>query len=162
MLGNECRIWFGAFLLYWVLTTFLRPSYSLTGLVTWLASGLSAVSLGYALMATFATIPAPTLQMGETPLPWLLGHYAAASFITFRAYGYDKKTAQIKAWRISEFTLHFTELLGGWPGAFIGQRYFRHKTDWGKEYVFKITFWAIVAVHGLIGYGYYKWFMQTS
>jgi uncharacterized membrane protein YsdA (DUF1294 family) len=30
-------------------------------------------------------------------------------------------------WRVSEFTLLLTSLLGGSPGAFFASRYFRHK-----------------------------------
>ena len=35
-------------------------------------------------------------------------------------------------------------LLGGWPGAFLAQRYFRHKT---QKVSFQIVSWLIVALH---------------
>lgn len=35
-------------------------------------------------------------------------------------------------------------LLGGWPGALLGQRQFRHKT---KKLSFLIVFWLVVVLH---------------
>ena len=37
--------------------------------------------------------------------------------------------------------LHMLEALGGWPGALVGQRWFRHKT---RKARFQGVFWAIV------------------
>jgi uncharacterized membrane protein YsdA (DUF1294 family) len=70
------------------------------------------------------------------------------SLITFTAYGVDKHRAQSGGRRISEATLHWLALLGGWPGAWAGQRVFRHKT---QKLSFRLIYWAIVALHvGLI------------
>jgi uncharacterized membrane protein YsdA (DUF1294 family) len=64
--------------------------------------------------------------------------------MAFGMYGIDKRRAGRGDWRISENTLHTIELLGGWPGAWIAQRIFRHK--WRKtQYV--VVFWIIVALH---------------
>ncbi|WP_245574994.1 DUF1294 domain-containing protein [Chitinilyticum litopenaei] len=52
----------------------------------------------------------------------------AFSAIAFAAYGLDKARAQSGSWRITEATLHGWALLGGWPGAWLAQRVFRHKT----------------------------------
>ncbi|MBE9610716.1 DUF1294 domain-containing protein [Chitinilyticum piscinae] len=54
------------------------------------------------------------------------------STIAFAAYGLDKARAQSGAWRIAEGTLHGWALLGGWPGAWLAQRVFRHKTRKGS------------------------------
>jgi uncharacterized membrane protein YsdA (DUF1294 family) len=35
-------------------------------------------------------------------------------------------------------------LAGGWPGAVLGQRHFRHKT---RKVSFLLTFWAVVVLH---------------
>ncbi len=68
---------------------------------------------------------------------------SAVAFVMYRA---DKRRAVRGDWRISESTLHTIELLGGWPGAWVAQRTFRHK--WNKmQYV--SVFWMIVAVHVL-------------
>lgn len=73
--------------------------------------------------------------------------YTVASIATFVAYGWDKRRAtRPGASRITERTLHTMELLGGWPGAIVGQRYFRHK--WRKgSYMF--AFWVIVLIHAV-------------
>jgi uncharacterized membrane protein YsdA (DUF1294 family) len=58
----------------------------------------------------------------------------------------DKRKAASGEWRTPEATLHLFELLGGWPGAFLAQRSFRHKT---AKPGYQIVFWLIV-----LGYEY--------
>ncbi|MBD3895020.1 cold shock and DUF1294 domain-containing protein [Halomonas sp. ML-15] len=58
----------------------------------------------------------------------LVGAYALISAITFTLYGVDKAAAGKGSRRTAETTLHFMSLIGGWPGALIAQRLFRHKT----------------------------------
>ena len=72
------------------------------------------------------------------------------SLVTFTAYGLDKRRAVSGRDRIRERTLHLFALLGGWPGALLGQRFFRHKTI---KFSFRAVLWLIVAVHvGLVVY----------
>lgn len=63
-----------------------------------------------------------------TPHPfiiWLL----LVSILTLVIYGADKIAAR-RAWRrVPESTLLTFGLLGGWPGAIMGQQLFRHKTQ---------------------------------
>ena len=47
--------------------------------------------------------------------------------ITYGMYADDKQRAASGAWRVPESSLHLAELLGGWPGAFLAQRWLRHK-----------------------------------
>jgi uncharacterized membrane protein YsdA (DUF1294 family) len=75
---------------------------------------------------------------------WIGAGYAAASALTLGFYGWDKRRARREEWRIAESTLHLLELLGGWPGALVAQRLFRHKT---RKIPFQIVFWLIVAGH---------------
>ena len=75
---------------------------------------------------------------------WLGVSYGAASVLTLAVYGWDKYRAQKEQWRVSEVTLHFLELIGGWPGALIAQRLFRHKN---RKVTFQIAFWLIVFAH---------------
>jgi uncharacterized membrane protein YsdA (DUF1294 family) len=75
---------------------------------------------------------------------WLSTWYLTISLITFGVYGVDKRKAQLARWRIKENTLHLLELLGGWPGAFVAQRYFHHKS---RKTSFQVVFWAIVTLH---------------
>ena len=76
------------------------------------------------------------------------------SLINFAAFGLDKSRAQNEGWRIPEKTLHTFSMLGGWPGALVGQRYFRHKT---QKMSFRMTLWMIIAIH-LIMVGVCVWY----
>ncbi len=80
----------------------------------------------------------------ETPISWILLIYAAASVVAFFAYGLDKRAAVRGRWRVAESALHTIELLGGFPGAFLGQQVFRHKR---AKVRYMIVFWLIVAAH---------------
>ena len=60
------------------------------------------------------------------------------------AYGWDKRQAKNGGRRVSERTLHLLAFLGGWPGALLGQRLFRHKTVKVK---FRIVFWLVLVLH---------------
>lgn len=71
------------------------------------------------------------------------------SMACFIAYGLDKRRARNGGRRVSEHTLQLLAFLGGWPGALIGQRYFRHKT---QKTAFLIVFWLAVVLHvGIVG-----------
>jgi uncharacterized membrane protein YsdA (DUF1294 family) len=65
----------------------------------------------------------------------------------------DKKRArqQQGARRTPEIMLHFLELMGGWPGAFVAQRRLRHKCVKRK---YQIVFWLIVAIHQYVAFGF--------
>lgn len=62
----------------------------------------------------------------------------------FLLYGADKAAALQGGNRIPEYILHLLAVLGGWPGAFLAQRLFRHKT--GKR-AFQRVFWVTVSVN---------------
>ena len=64
--------------------------------------------------------------------------------ITYLIYRKDKTRAECGAWRIPEATIHFLELIGGWPAGFIAQRNFRHKAS---KVSYQILFWAIILLH---------------
>src|SRR5277367_4092184 len=66
------------------------------------------------------------------------------SVVCFVAYGWDKRQATNGGRRVSERTSHLMAFLGGWPGALIGQRQFRHKTQKVK---FRLVFWMVVVLH---------------
>lgn len=66
------------------------------------------------------------------------------SAVCFAAYGSDKRRAATGRRRVPEQTLHILALLGGWPGALLGQRQFRHKT---KKPSFLIVFWCVAVLH---------------
>lgn len=87
--------------------------------------------------------------LGRVPsiLVWL---YLGASIVAFFMYWLDKSAARNGHWRTKESSLLFCGLVGGWPGAFIAQRLFRHKSAKVK---FQVTFWITVFVNiGLLGW----------
>ena len=73
-----------------------------------------------------------------------LGIVLVLSLACFVAYGLDKRRAGNGSRRVPEQTLHILALLGGWSGALLGQRHFRHKT---KKLSFLIVFWCVVVLH---------------
>lgn len=79
------------------------------------------------------------------PLPyWLAAIYLVASIACFSAYAADKRAAQAGRWRVSENTLLFLGVIGGWPGAIVAQQTLRHKT---KKASFRFEFWVTVVVN---------------
>jgi len=66
------------------------------------------------------------------------------SVVAFALYGRDKAAARQGSWRTPELTLHLISLVGGWPGALIGQRVFRHKT---RKQPFRAIFWFTVVAN---------------
>lgn len=76
--------------------------------------------------------------------------YAALSLLCLCLYAIDKTAAVNGRRRLPENRLHLFELLGGWPGALIGQQFFRHKTRKGS---FQFVFWLCVVVNvGTLGW----------
>ncbi len=52
----------------------------------------------------------------------------AINVIAFLAFGWDKRCASRRMWRVAESYLLFLALIGGAGGAIAGQQFFRHKT----------------------------------
>ncbi|HTT57984.1 MAG TPA: DUF1294 domain-containing protein [Opitutaceae bacterium] len=86
---------------------------------------------------------------------WLLAYAIVISLVTYAVYGADKDSAADRAsrWRASERLLHGLELAGGWPGAFLAQRRFRHKT---AKLSYQVVFWLIVALHVAVATDYVR------
>ena len=59
-------------------------------------------------------------------MTWVAGAYAIVSLITYGMYAFDKRRAVRGGRRVPERTLHLFELAGGWPGALVAARTFRH------------------------------------
>lgn len=91
-------------------------------------------------------IPSYALSRLSPQVDWkvLVGAPLALSVFAFFAYRSDKRSSEAGEWRIPESTLHFVALIGGWPGAFLAQRTFRHKTS---KVSFQVVFWLVVLVH---------------
>ncbi|MDO8943331.1 MAG: DUF1294 domain-containing protein [Desulfobacterales bacterium] len=91
--------------------------------------------------------------MALEPVPLLvLGAYILLSAASFILYGIDKSAARRGRWRTPEITLHLLSVAGGWPGALLGQRIFRHKT---RKQPFRGIFWCTV----IVNCGVLVWFL---
>jgi uncharacterized membrane protein YsdA (DUF1294 family)/cold shock CspA family protein len=91
----------------------------------------------------------PCVALSRVAVPWSFsfGYFIAAILFSYVLYAADKSFAR-KGWRrIPENTLHVSELLGGWPGAYVAQRRLRHKCS---KTGFKVVFWGIVFLHQLV------------
>lgn len=66
--------------------------------------------------------------------------FILANLIAFLYYYMDKTAALKGAWRKSEDSLHLLSLIGGWLGAYIAQKLFRHKTRKASfQWIYKLT-----------------------
>jgi len=77
--------------------------------------------------------------------------FCGVSAAAFVGQWIDKRKAASGEWRTPEATLHLFELLGGWPGAFLAQRLFRHKT---AKLGYKVIFWLIVVGYECVAIDY--------
>ncbi len=84
------------------------------------------------------------LDLPINPLLAIVVVYVVMSIVSFIMYRTDKKRSVSGGWRIPEKTLHFIDLAGGWPGAIMAQRRFRHKT---RKSSFQWVFRVIVVLH---------------
>lgn len=79
--------------------------------------------------------------------------FLLANVLTLVIYGIDK-TAARKTWRrVPESTLLVFGVVGGWPGAIVGQQLFRHKT---QKQPFKTYFVISVLVSILVTVAIYR------
>jgi uncharacterized membrane protein YsdA (DUF1294 family) len=82
------------------------------------------------------------------PRPWVAAFCLITSMICFALYAVDKRRARSGGWRVSERTLLFWGLIGGWPGAILAQHLLRHKTRKAQfRRVFRITVAVNVALY---------------
>lgn len=108
-----------------------------------------ASAFTYVLFSLLLVLPVYALIRLGARIDWrlLVAAPIAVSVFTFLLYRSDKRRAEAGKWRIPEFTLHFAELLGGWPGAFLAQRIVRHKIS---KISYQVVFWAIVLIHQFV------------
>lgn len=91
----------------------------LAPLPTWVATLLLA---GFAVIWTWATLH----KLVPTAAQWYL---LVINVATISAYWRDKRSAARLGQRTPELLLHGLEITGGWPGAWLAQRLFRHKSS---------------------------------
>ena len=100
-------------------------------------------TLPMVLLGVFVLALAAACVRGALPFA-VLGFYAVASVLAFVMYLWDKISAESGRWRTPESTLHLLALIGGWPGALLAQRKYRHKT---RKVSFRRVFWMTVALN---------------
>ncbi len=110
------------------------------------------VALGVATL--FFALLAGLVVLNDLPV-LLLASYGLFSGVAFLVYGADKSAAQKGRRRTSESTLHTVDVVGGWPGALVARRVFRHKTT---KQPFRTIFWVTVAANCAA----LAWFVTTS
>jgi uncharacterized membrane protein YsdA (DUF1294 family)/cold shock CspA family protein len=96
------------------------------------------------LLACLLALPAFALHRRGVDLGWGGAYVLVAGAISYACYAVDKRMARQHARRVSERALHLTEWLGGWPGAFLAQRQFRHKVS---KPSYQVVFWLIVLLY---------------
>jgi uncharacterized membrane protein YsdA (DUF1294 family)/cold shock CspA family protein len=106
---------------------------------------MKAVWKSFISVLVFLSAVAVMVFIGYLPL-LVLYTYLIISIITFMVYAWDKLSAKKSRRRISEATLHQLSLLGGWPGALLGQQVFRHKSI---KRPFRLYFWITVILNVL-------------
>lgn len=79
----------------------------------------------------------------------LLIYFGLINVTAFAVFGYDKRKAQRREWRVPEKTLFALAAVGGSVGALAGMYVFRHKT---KHWKFKIGIPAIIAAQAAAWY----------
>ena len=100
-------------------------------------------SIGTVYVVVFVVVLIGAMLIGRLPFFVPLA-YGVASLLAFGAYGQDKWAARTGRWRTSEDTLHLLSFLGGWPGALLAQRVFRHKSS---KRSFQGRFWRTVVMN---------------
>lgn len=119
------------------------------------------VSVGaWVLLALLLILPALALWQLARTVDWrlLAGGVAFVGAVAFLLCYDDKQRAERGEWRRPETTLHFWEMLGGWPAAFLAQRIFRHKV---AKAAYQAPFWTIVVLHQAAAFDYlndWRWF----
>jgi uncharacterized membrane protein YsdA (DUF1294 family) len=100
------------------------------------------------LLGALLVLPAlAVFRLDAAVRPWVVGGAAGCSLLAVVLHWADKRAAVGGKGRIPESWLHACELLGGWPGAFLAQRAWRHKTS---KLAYQAGFWLIVALHELL------------
>jgi uncharacterized membrane protein YsdA (DUF1294 family) len=115
----------------------------------------------YVLLSILLVLPVYALIQLGAWVDWklLLAAPLVTSVFTFFMYRSDKQSAVAGEWRIPEVMLHFLELIGGWPGAFLAQRIVRHKIS---KTSYQLLFWAIVLTHQFVALDFVSGWQLTK
>lgn len=104
--------------------------------------------MALALIGSIVFLCGVVVLVASGRLPWMvIPWYVLLSVVTLLAYGWDKSSAKGGHRRISESSLNTLALMGGWPGAWVAQQGFRHKS---RKASFQSAFWTAVALNVLM------------
>ena len=113
------------------------------------APSWTSVAIRLAGVTLFFAFVGVATAIGKLPLA-VAAIYGIASLIAYTMYWLDKRYAQRGKSRTPERTLHVIGVFGGWPGAWLAQRIFRHKS---RKAEFQRVFWATVILNcGALGW----------
>lgn len=113
-----------------------------------------AVTLAILVMLLLASLP----QWPGRWTLWILLWLLAINLITFFYYAYDKRQATRQGRRVPEMVLHVLAMIGGSLGAWLGMRFFHHKT---LKRRFQWIFWGILFVQGLLLVVWIRWMWSS-
>lgn len=100
----------------------------------------------FVVLGALCVLPAmavPTVAEWLSPW-WILLCVVVTSGLAGLDLWLDKRYAITARYRVPEATLHLFELMGGWPGSYLAQRFFRHKIS---KVSYQVFFWLIVGIH---------------
>jgi uncharacterized membrane protein YsdA (DUF1294 family) len=97
--------------------------------------------IALAVLLSLLLLPLTAAYRLGLDMRWVSGLLLGMSFWSYWLYAKDKRLARVQERRVPESVLHVTELLGGWPGAFLAQRRLRHKV---AKPGYQLVFWVIV------------------
>ncbi len=120
----------------------------------YLLNAALTIGVAYYIESNVVKIPPQYLLSHRALLLLTIIYLVCINFSTFMAYGFDKRAAVKHQWRISEADLHALEFLGGWIGAFIGQKVFHHKT---AKKSFQHIYWLMIILEISAIWGIYKY-----
>lgn len=103
-------------------------------------TGTRGQQMAFAIATMFFALLVGLAALGRVPV-LLLAPYVLFSLVGFAMYRADKVAAERGSWRISEANLLAIALVGGWPGALVARRVYRHKTT---KQPFRTLFWGTV------------------
>lgn len=105
--------------------------------------------LNISVLSLLLGLPVIAVQRLNLDIRWVGAYAILINALAYGAYVSDKRRAQDGDWRLPEAQLHFLELLGGWPGAFLAQRRLRHKCSKGS---YQFMFWFIVLAYQFVAF----------
>lgn len=99
----------------------------------------------FALLLSLLLIASVAWMIRQKVIPVSFGiYFGIVNVVTFALYAYDKAAAINQKARVSEFSLHMSSLMCGWPAGVLAQLIFKHKT---AKLSFRLQHWTVLLVN---------------